>query len=333
MINVHIISDWRDIRSVSDSQRVELLYDYSVESLFRLILERHEDAFKDDMSFKIMKDIDNAVRYGEYGIETPNGRSCITCLSTGCKFALILWDYSYNNIEVPIITDLWRCGENVWEFISHNFDISFYMYKDSVSAVDTQVLDASFNIHVDGAILSGDDKKTLLKVFLDIENEKYRITKQNESEAYDNFISENDRLLYRCLSEEISMKDYLQSVNGNCDKYGSYKVINYISEIPGTFSRRRLPIWIIADNMFNMNVSVKYPTFEELIVWDILDAAERKKTDTYFALVMDAEERSIIKEYPKNTVFGVLVELGKKQMTVYNKDMAVRKFHELYTQL
>ena len=95
-----------------------------VEATFRRIIERYSNAFKDEMSIKMMKEIDNAVRVGAYGVRTPIGKSCITCLSSGCKLGLLLWYYKDN--DIAILTHLSRAGNNVWRFIAENFDVSLY---------------------------------------------------------------------------------------------------------------------------------------------------------------------------------------------------------------
>ena len=97
---------------------------------------------------------------------------------------------------------------------------------------------------------------------------------------------------------------------------------------------RRLPIWFLyqkdADYKLRCSISVKYPKFIEVILYDIVDCTVCEDVDTYFALVPEGEERCKIDEYPFKTQYGVLVEKKKKRITILDKDAAVKKFHELY---
>ena len=61
-----------------------------VERQFVQILNDYRDAFWEEEALQFMKDVDTAKRQGDYGVVTDFGESCITCLSTGCKFGLCM---------------------------------------------------------------------------------------------------------------------------------------------------------------------------------------------------------------------------------------------------
>ena len=61
-----------------------------VEREFLRIFSRDRNAFRDADCLALMQDIDSAKRQGDYGVVTPFGESSISCLSTGCKFGLIV---------------------------------------------------------------------------------------------------------------------------------------------------------------------------------------------------------------------------------------------------
>lgn len=311
----------------------------AVEDEFRKIVEWKSTAFKDEMSIKMMKEIDNAVRVGAYGVRTPIGKSCITCLSSGCKLGLLLW--YYKDIDTPILTNLSRAGDNVWQFIAENFDVNFY----TVAGDFHRLCDMSVDLTVDGVLYTKENFFDLVKLEWKKEDESYRVTKEKELDAYNHFLQGNS-MIYRSLKEEMTLKEFISSIDPKFDRdeYDfNYKVVNYCSVIPNSFTYRKHPIWFVgvkdSKYEFFIDLSVKYPSFLELFVEDIiygydLEDGEQvylsQSYDEYFALVINDEERCIIREYPSNALFGVLVNAKSKTVELYDSRQAVHKFHEFY---
>lgn len=311
----------------------------AVEDEFRKIVEWHSTAFKDEMSIKMMKEIDNAVRVGAYGVRTPIGKSCITCLSSGCKLGLLLW--YYKDIDTPILTNLSRAGNNVWQFIAENFDVNFY----TVAGDFHRLCDMSVDITVDGVLYTKENFFDLVRLEWKKEDESYRVTKEKELDAYNHFLQGNS-MIYRSLKEEMTLKEFISSIDPKFDRdeYDfNYKVVNYCSVIPNSFTYRKHPIWFVgvkdSKYEFFIDLSVKYPSFLELFVDDIIYGYDwedgeqvylSQSYDKYFALVINDEERCIIREYPSNALFGVLVNAESKTVELYDSRQAVHKFHEFY---
>ena len=90
MLNL-IMKEMKDFYSYKN--KVFLLRTADVEKKFVEVLNLHKDAFWDEKSLELMKNIDTAKRQGDYGVVTDIGESCITCLSTGCKFGLLVLYY------------------------------------------------------------------------------------------------------------------------------------------------------------------------------------------------------------------------------------------------
>ena len=311
----------------------------AVEDEFRKIVEWKSTAFKDEMSIKMMNEIDNAVRVGAYGVRTPIGKSCITCLSSGCKLGLLLW--YYKDIDTPILTNLSRAGNNVWQFIAENFDVNFY----TVAGDFHRLYDMSVDITVDGVLYTKENFFDLVKLEWEKEDESYRVTKEKELDAYNHFLQGNS-MIYRSLKEEMTLKEFISSIDPQFDRdeYDfNYRVVNYCSVIPNSFTYRKHPIWFVgvkdSKYEFFIDLSVKYPSFLELFVDDIIYGYDwedgeqvylSQSYDKYFALVINDEERCIIREYPSNALFGVLVNAKSKTVELYDSRQAVHKFHEFY---
>lgn len=339
MINIRLADNYASVTNGDIDKYVMLLSNKdSVEREYKQLIEWDNKVFKDEMSLKIMGAIDNAERVGAYGVRTPIGKSCITCLSSGCKLALLLWHYR-DSERVVIVTKFSRAGNNVWEFIAENFDINIVMLKEEFLVP----YDLKIDLTLDGVLYSGENgHRDLFFLRSELEDEPYKITKEKELDAYNKYIKHrNERYFYRQLKEELPLKDFISGLKS--DKVYSdfeeflsldYTVINYLPIIQNDLGYRRLPIWFLrpvdGDYKLHCECSVKYPKFLELILYDIVDSGICKDADTYFVLVPEGEERCKIDEYPQNTKFGVLIERQKKQITIYDSYQAVKKFHELY---
>ena len=81
-----------------------------VEREFLRIFSRDRNAFRDADCLALMQDIDSAKRQGDYGVVTPFGESSISCLSTGCKFGLIVLYYEKKG-PAKLITEFGAAGD------------------------------------------------------------------------------------------------------------------------------------------------------------------------------------------------------------------------------
>lgn len=340
MIHIRLAENYVSVHKEYPDKYVMDLRDVaSVEHEYRHIIEWHSKAFKDEMSLKIMDAIDGAKRVGAYGVRTPIGKSCITCLSSGCKFALLLW-YFRENDHIVIVTDFGRGGNNVWEFIAENFDCNLFMCKEEFHVPH----DFNVPITIDGVFYSKEvGGNGIWDLLWRVQEEPYEITKEKELKAYHKYIEQTaTEYIYRPLKEELSIGDFIAafetegvSVSEDYLKL-DYTIVNCLSAVKDDLGWRRLPIWFLyqkdADYKLCNSVSVKFPHFIEIILYDVVNCDACEDADTYFALVLDGEgaERCKIAQYPFKTQYGVLVEKKEKRITILDKDAAVKKFHALY---
>lgn len=340
MVNIICVEDEEEFEK-KHNRYLKLTDKGSIEDEYRRIVESDDTAFKDEMSLKMMKEIDCAVRIGAYGVRTQMGKSCITCLSTGCKLGLVLW--YYHDKDIDIMTGLGRAGTNVWQFISKNFDITISMTGDEIDPSNAKDVDLT----VDG-ILYSNDMKGLFDLYFEEEEKIYNLTKEKELEAYLQFASENSGKIYRRLKEELPMKEFVYSMRRNDSREFEdydldYHVVNYYAAPLGDYTYRKLPIWFVgrkgSEYEYFETISVKYPTFLELFVYDIVYGDEwedreqiyySQMYDEFYALVLEAPERCIVSQYPEQAVFGVYCNPTEKMVTIYDKRQAVEQFHEWY---
>ena len=320
------------------SRYVNLAGKEEVVNEFRRLVEWHSAAFKDKMSRNIMKEIDHAVRVGAYGVRTEEGKTCITSLSTDCKFALILW--YYHDKDVTILTNLDHVGGHVWEFIHKNMECSLHMIMERIEVP----LELKIPLEIDGMVCENFSK--ILEVLFQKQDKIYEITKETELEAYNHFVKWNDKGFDRMLKEELELEQFVKSIEADYnpgDYDMDYHVVNYCGELSDFYEYETIPVWIVGKKgdsyqFFSIN-SVRNPDFLELLVNDIIHGFRlckgeniyfSEEYDEFFALVLDCEERCRIREYPEQVAFGVLCKPAKKTVEIYDKRQAVHRFHERY---
>lgn len=118
MLHYRILSygsdyDWEymvDLISLRDAGEIERQF------VRRLSDMSSDDAFADDASAALMKDIDRAERTGEYAVITPKGKGCITCLSNAVRFGLMVIDAAKNG--KPVITKPYAADIAVLEWLA-----------------------------------------------------------------------------------------------------------------------------------------------------------------------------------------------------------------------
>ena len=52
----------------------------------------------------------------------------------------------------------------------------------------------------------------------------------------------------------------------------------------------------------------------------------------WFVLVLNGDELCLIKDYPKETIMGIEVDMEGKSITIHEKKKAVERFHALYAE-
>ena len=334
--------------SYEQKGRVNLNSAEQIERTFRQIVEWHRDAFWDELSLKLMAEIDGAVREDTYGVTTRIGESCITCLSTGCKLGLVLLYYKY--FGVRCLTSFYRAGNNVWAFLSKHTEICFTMIQ---SEIDSYLcLEKEIDITLDGIQYTKDNWMELWHKVDEYRESFYEISHEKEMAAYDAWKKEQKDEICRTLKETISLQELYEAVGS--DRSGEidedrlpegYQVVNTCSYIKNQTFCRKNALWLIGRKgdsyQFFTRRSVKYPVFMEILVYDVIDGefwTENEDEDLryqtqfeeYLVMVLEEEEQCVVLEYPEKTMYGVLCQPDKKEITILEQGLAIEKFHEWY---
>lgn len=113
--------------SLRDAAEIDRQFEKRLNSLEK------EEPFADDMSARLMAELDNSRRTGEYAVITPKGKGCITCLSTSIKFGLMVLD-SHKDGQ-PVITRTGAVNGRVLEWLSEKGDFTLVLTDNECGAL------------------------------------------------------------------------------------------------------------------------------------------------------------------------------------------------------
>ena len=306
-----------------------------VEREFLRIFSRDRNAFRDADCLALMQDIDSAKRQGDYGVVTPFGESSISCLSTGCKFGLIVLYYEKKG-QAKLITEFGAAGDNVWEWlIRQDRGYQVFMCVETVYPGMTGWKNVEF-VYKD-QVYQG----AMGEVYSFASHarwDSYDMTKEREKLAYEQAKKDQPFMVYCPLKTEQKFEDFILHFKGGdrqleCELRGEplkeYTVVNQCRYLPDAFEHRRIPLYICSTDVGRVTYRqinrVKYPTFEELLD-DVLCGSS---SDSWFALAVNHDESCEVMEYPEITLFGIEVNTGEKKITIYEPKQAVEMFHAL----
>ena len=136
--------------SLRDNAEIERQFVKRLNSL------EQEDAYADELSAKLMKELDGSERTGEYAVLTPKGKGCITCLSDTVKFGLLVIDNARQNRAV--ITRPMAVKGQVLDWLSRNGNYTLILTDNecdrSVKEVLTFVSNGAADLEYQGQVYS-----------------------------------------------------------------------------------------------------------------------------------------------------------------------------------
>ena len=251
---------------------------YDVERKFMSILEWEKDAFWDEDSLQLMKEIDGAVRCESYGVVTPIGASCISCLSTGCKFGLIVLHHIKKKYSTKIVVNYWVAGENVWEWLMAHTDATLYILEEDFDIYFIKTKYDNLKIRYRKKWYNSSDSK-VWEIASKCQDKPYILTKETENQAYERHCRLADKEIFCDIKEEIYLDKFLERFGKNeyfpwdeqWDEVKDYKVINYCNYIPIKFLHKKHPLYVCGTKSGEMEIfhelTVKYPEFWEVLLY------------------------------------------------------------------
>lgn len=340
MITANIIPDITKFYLDTNFQFVDLTDSNKIEKEFLRLLHWNKNAFWDKMSIKLLKELDGSERMGDFGVNTTIGYSCITCLATGYKLALIIFFYKENQPKAKILTSLHCTGENVWKYLSNNIDTELYLYEKQICSYELYNL---FEVKFNGEVT---EFSKLIKYIAD----RKCLTKAREESAYNEYIDYTgaEKCKTRDIFEKMSLydfllslnKEYMDSVLEDCreneyyypytmeqiEDWKKYTVINYCSRIDNYYNGYRA--YLVTEEDDKNVVTYTYGisgSLEDFILDDILE-----KTENNFLYVAIYEtDLETADKYIDAVRFGIYVDNESKKIIIFDKFHAVEEFHRL----
>ena len=83
------------------------------------------EPYADDLAVKLLADVDGSKRVGDYAVETPKGKGCITCLGHDVKFALNVIEQAKEGLSVIASPD--TVSDEVLEWLSKHGDFTIVL--------------------------------------------------------------------------------------------------------------------------------------------------------------------------------------------------------------
>ena len=326
-----------------------------VEEPFKELVKWNSEIFRDEKSLALMDAIDGAVRVGEYGVVTPLGKSCITCLSSGCKAGLLM--LYYNSVEIIPVVSCAIAGDNVWKWLAENTEI-------------TVATGLRSEIHI--RQLQGEKTLDLWDKYIEEDVEGRALTPEKEPQAYEMHVAAGGGLRNRVVmevEERLPFAEFAERFEENLDswyeelfdgedppifeeeleeydtwkKARDYTVVNRISSMRREAGCRKLPVFWFwnQDGQPQMAdpLTVKYPSVTEILYPEFMtgfycydrerDVSIDEMDDGRFtAVVFDTEEVFYSGDYYRWIWFAVEVDTKVKTLTLYDKEEAVEIFHK-----
>lgn len=300
--------------------------------------DRPRPRFDTDFDINIMKEIDRAHRCDLQVVKTNIGTAPLTCLSTGCKFGLLV-NY-YSQIGCKIVANWGSAGENVFELIGREMDIVIYMDK-------RKMMDYCISWDLKNVLIDGND----ISEFDDHEMERNlcTVTSAKLKDAHE--VMDRGRRKYIVDIPLYLQCDYLKlhKIFGNvCRKtvldyvedYTFLKELRYnirTIEINVDTQHKYPTLWIFRKRgityKFTLDTIYKYPNFWDMIceVEDIYQSDTL--LDEIFMVVFDTQGYVLVDyNYPKHIAYSLVYNPHDKELNVIGVRETIEKLKNMAVQ-
>lgn len=277
-------------------------------------------SFDTPFDITIMKEIDGAERLELQVVRTEIGMAPLTCLSTGCKFGLLV-NY-YSSLECKIVAEWGVADEKVFELIGRELNMTIYM--DRSKMIDYLVpiyCRKPGNILIDG--------ERHFRVF-ELKKDICTVTSQKLKIANKSILGRMDEMLhiplcmscgckgmdkiigevgYRTLSEEAEEKDFIKELTFNIRTNEIIKKSIFKYPILWVFKKKG------EKYEFNLGTGYKYPDIIDSILE--VDSYYRKDmlADEVFMVVFEMADHILINfEYSKDIAYSIVYNPKERVM-------------------
>ena len=329
---------WREYVWLTDTESIEKEFF----RLFNRMLWKEDEGylygphpkFDTAIDLCIMKEIDHAVREDLLVVKTDIGTAPLTCLSTGCKFGLLV-NYYLSQTNKKILASWGSAGENVFELLGRELNATIYMQKEDI--IEYIIPYEAENILIDGKELEDYDEYEVEQDLGTVTSEKlknahrkmwknkytfdiplsktydyWELHKFFEDSGWENTYdySREDSFLKECRFE-------IRTTEINVDTQDKYPVI-------WDFRRK-------GDSYkFKLNTIYKYPNFWRIVCRLDEIYQEDSSLDEIFYVVFDTQGNVIVdREYPKWVAYSLVYSPKDKNITVMGVRETVKRLDDI----
>lgn len=337
MFNIITMTEENKLKLYREYQVIDLTSKDRIERQFvsevsmATFIDDEFSTFHDELSLKLMIDIDTAKYIGIWDIETNLGKTCISSLSTGCKLGLLLLHFRRHK-KCLVKTSWCRAGNNVWQwFINNDIDITFISDEESIASCYPRITNANTNdycsIFVDGVECSIGDAWDKHDALFDIDTDVFMKQVEEYRKNHKMYHTVSGKF-YDVFGNDIkdSLKDELISTVTN------WNVRNHCSEIDKDLTWEYPVMWDYnptskEDKLFKGYI-YKYPSFDDVVAKAIERACECKRW--YMITVFNAPGKMLCREAFKNVSFCVVANSLDKTVEVHNREETIDLLYNIF---
>lgn len=339
---IHIVSVYKDEwyekgQALEKEHPVYRLYSReNTEYEFNLPLVWHEDAYQDEVSKLLMKEIGGAVWSGEYEIKRTGKCEVIHNLPFICKLGLVILRFGQGkNIMLRFRTE----AVPLWEWLSeHLEELQLVVLRRNLDEFQS----VKCEIEADGKIY-GEDKRELAEIAAKAREEEtpLRLNKKTADESWKKEFK--DRTIRFRKTREMSLTEFAALCFDGKEVWNESAQKKEMESYRVLFHCRKI-VRILANIETGEHAAVLSLIWKEggwkpekLLLPDedcsfqsALKAVMQMGTNISLIVRWQEDDIETILLEPQNVLLGLMVDTGEKTLEILEVTDAVRKFREKF---
>jgi len=292
--------------------------------------------FDSPVDLMLMKEIDHADRRDLLVVKTDIGTAPLTCLSTGCKFGLLVNYWTQKGRK--IVASWGSAGENVFELLGRELDITIYMDKRDL--LYYYISWDLKNIVIDGEDISEFEGSAIMNELGTVTTEKLK--KAHRRMSYERSYIVRFPLSMQCDYQELNsyiglLCSNMRTLEDYIEDFPFLQELHYnirTTEINVDTGDKYPTIWtfrkINNSYKFTLDTIYKYPNFIDILC----EAEDIYQADTemeeVFMVVFDTSGMVLInREYPEYMAYSLVYKPQNKEMNVIGVSETIEKLEEI----
>lgn len=291
--------------------------------------------FDTDFDITIMKEIDGAERLDLQIVKTHIGTAPLTCLCTGTKFGILVNYYTKKGCK--IVAGWGSAGENVFELIGRELDVTIYMDKRHM--IDYSISNELENIIIDGITISEFDDRVLEDALCVVTHEKL---KRAQLRLEQNFNRYHARIPWCAPCDYKGLNELLHTVYEDtvleyAEDNPFLKELTYnirATEIIVDTQDKYPTLWIFRKCGGTYKVTLgticKWPTFMHMICeMEDIYQADTSMNEVFLVVFNTQGNVYVDYNYPKYVAYSLVYEPIRKSIDILGINETLEKIDEI----